>query len=379
MPEVSRYHPLLVALHWLLAILIIAALALGALVMARIPNSDPMKIEALRSHMFGGALILALMMLRLLVRTRTAHPRKAMTGSSLLDKVAWASHRLFYGLIIAMVASGVTMALQAGLFEIVYGGHGTLPPDLWVYPIRSVHYLISLVDGADRAPYRRRPLPHAHLEGRIAAPDDFRAPRYLRPSSNLLHRSTNNRKGAVMTYLVPAQAGAQFISLFVYALLAKWYVAPWLSTLKRADAIIALLWVHVFRYVALMIFSAQRDGFPISDDGLFDIVIGDVVGAAIALVAIFALRYRMRLGVALAWLLAAETIFDTVTNIRGGMREHLMGAASGTTWLVLAFYVPLIMVSVVLLLWQLSARHGEALDPEIEDKSHRPQAAVLRA
>jgi len=182
-----------------------------------------------------------------------------------------------------------------------------------------------------------------------------------------------------MTYLVPAQAGAQFISLFVYALLAKWYVAPWLSTLKRADAIIALLWVHVFRYVALMIFSAQRDGFPISDDGLFDIVIGDVVGAAIALVAIFALRYRMRLGVALAWLLAAETIFDTVTNIRGGMREHLMGAASGTTWLVLAFYVPLIMVSVVLLLWQLSARHGEALDPEIEDKSHRPQAAVLRA
>jgi len=143
MPEVSRYHPLLVALHWLLAILIIAALALGALVMARIPNSDPMKIEALRSHMFGGALILALMMLRLLVRTRTAHPRKAMTGSSLLDKVAWASHRLFYGLIIAMVASGVTMALQAGLFEIVYGGHGTLPPDLWVYPIRSVHYLIS--------------------------------------------------------------------------------------------------------------------------------------------------------------------------------------------------------------------------------------------
>jgi cytochrome b561 len=35
-------------------VLIIAALALGALVMLRIPNSDPMKIEALRSHMEGG-------------------------------------------------------------------------------------------------------------------------------------------------------------------------------------------------------------------------------------------------------------------------------------------------------------------------------------
>jgi hypothetical protein len=180
-----------------------------------------------------------------------------------------------------------------------------------------------------------------------------------------------------MTYLIPAQAGAQFISLFIYALLAKWYVAPWLGGLKRADAMIALLWVHVFRYVALMTFSAQRDGFRISDDGLFEIVIGDVAGAAIALLAIFALRYRARLGIALAWLLAAETIFDTVTNIRGGVREHLMGAAGGTTWLVLVFYVPLVIVSVVLLLWQLLARHGEALDPAIRNTPRRPQAAVL--
>lgn len=182
-----------------------------------------------------------------------------------------------------------------------------------------------------------------------------------------------------MTYLVPAQAGAQFISVFVYALIAKWYVAPWLSGLKRADAITALLWVHAFRYVALMAFSAQRDGFPISDDGLFEIVIGDVAGAAIALVAIFALRYRARLGIALAWLLAAETIFDTVTNIRGGVREHLMGAAGGTTWVVLVFYVPLIVVSVVLLVWQLSTRRGEALDPAAPDKLRRPQGAVLTA
>jgi hypothetical protein len=179
-----------------------------------------------------------------------------------------------------------------------------------------------------------------------------------------------------MTYLVPAQAGAQLISVFVYALLAKWYITPWLTGLKRANALIALLWVHVFRYIALMTFSARRDGFPISDDGLFEIVIGDVAGAALALAAIIALRYRARLGIALAWLLAVETIFDTVTNIRGGVREHLMGAASGTTWLVLVFYVPLVVVSVVLLLWQLTARRGELLDPAIRDQPRR-QAAIL--
>src|SRR5262249_36913572 len=48
---VSRYHPVLVVLHWFLALFIVAALALGALVLVKIPNTDPMKIEALRSHM----------------------------------------------------------------------------------------------------------------------------------------------------------------------------------------------------------------------------------------------------------------------------------------------------------------------------------------
>jgi hypothetical protein len=67
---------------------------------------------------------------------------------------------------------------------------------------------------------------------------------------------------------VPAQAGAQLISLFIYAMIARWYVAPWLKSRGRADALIALLWVHVFRYVALQAFSAQRDGFPISDVGV---------------------------------------------------------------------------------------------------------------
>ena len=41
MSQVSRYHPALVILHWLLAVLTIAALVLGALVMVKIPNSDP--------------------------------------------------------------------------------------------------------------------------------------------------------------------------------------------------------------------------------------------------------------------------------------------------------------------------------------------------
>ncbi|HEY6256239.1 MAG TPA: cytochrome b/b6 domain-containing protein [Xanthobacteraceae bacterium] len=145
MAQVLRYHPFLVALHWVLAFLIIAALALGALVMVKIPNSDPMKLEALRSHMAGGSVILALMLLRLFVRRRTEHPGAASTGNPALDRLAWASHRLFYPAVLGMAGSGLFLALQAGLPAIVFAGEGALPADFWIFPVRGVHYLLSRV------------------------------------------------------------------------------------------------------------------------------------------------------------------------------------------------------------------------------------------
>jgi cytochrome b561 len=132
-----------VVLHWGLALLITAALALGALGLAKIPNTSPMKLEALRSHMSGGIIILALMLARLAVRLRSAHPQPARAGHRLLDRLAWVSHRLFYVTVIAMASSGLVMALQAGLFGSVFAGHGQIPGDFWVFPIRSVHYALS--------------------------------------------------------------------------------------------------------------------------------------------------------------------------------------------------------------------------------------------
>jgi hypothetical protein len=120
-----------------------------------------------------------------------------------------------------------------------------------------------------------------------------------------------------MNHFIPAQAGAQIISLAIYIAIARWYVAPWLSQRERADALIPLLWVNVFRYVALQIFAAQREGFPISMGGAMEIVIGDVGGAIIAFTAVVLLRKRSFAGVVLSWLLVAETVTDTFLNIRG--------------------------------------------------------------
>lgn len=179
-----------------------------------------------------------------------------------------------------------------------------------------------------------------------------------------------------MSLLVPAQAGAQLLSLIVFGSIALWYVVPWLNSRPRADALIALLWVHVVRYVALQVFSAQHDGFPISDQGAMEIVVGDVAGALLAYFSIGLLRDRSRMAVPLVWLLALETIYDTYSNIRGGASEHLLGAASGVTWLILAFFVPMVIVSLALIVWQLIARFGEALDASVisDRRTRRPTA-----
>jgi cytochrome b561 len=142
----SRYHPALVALHWFLAAFIALALGLGMFVLKSIPNSSPQKVEALRAHMIGGGLILTLMIARLLIRLRSARPEPATTGNPLLDRVAKISHLAFYGLVAAMVATGLATALLAHLPSIVFGGSGEpLPASFTVFPTRVLHGAIAKV------------------------------------------------------------------------------------------------------------------------------------------------------------------------------------------------------------------------------------------
>ena len=54
----SRYHPALRSLHWLIAVLVIAALFFATFVMAPHANADPAKLFMLAKHMAAGVLVL---------------------------------------------------------------------------------------------------------------------------------------------------------------------------------------------------------------------------------------------------------------------------------------------------------------------------------
>jgi cytochrome b561 len=141
-----RYHPVLVTLHWLLAALIIGGLLMGANVLAATPNSDPFKLTSLTMHMSLGIAILALMIVRLILRLATQRPPHADIGNNLANKVAVLGHWAFYLLVIAMCASGLAIANIAGLPAIVFGGSDApLPPNFDDIPARAAHGYIAML------------------------------------------------------------------------------------------------------------------------------------------------------------------------------------------------------------------------------------------
>ena len=125
----KRYHPLLVSLHWLLAVLILFSLFAGSIILADMPNDNPDKIAILKVHIISGLVILVLMLLRLFVRIKTGKPEVIDTGDVFINKTGKYSHILIYVLVFLIVGSGLGTAILAGLSDIVFFGSGEALPE----------------------------------------------------------------------------------------------------------------------------------------------------------------------------------------------------------------------------------------------------------
>jgi cytochrome b561 len=143
---VTRYNPWLVGLHWLLAVMIIGVLPFGFLVLAPMPNTDPLKIQMLLLHMAGGLFIFGLMTVRFVVRMATARPPLQTIGNETADKIAPVTHYGFYVLVLLMAATGLSTAIVAGLGKSVLKKTGApLPADFDVFPTFQAHGLLAVI------------------------------------------------------------------------------------------------------------------------------------------------------------------------------------------------------------------------------------------
>ncbi len=139
----TRYHPVHVVLHWLVAILAIFLLALGLLVFPRTPNAD--EVQMLGMHKMLGIFLGLFMISRLITRFVFKRPAPADAGHPALNMVGKIVHFLLYVGIFAMMFSGDSLDEAYGLENILKGSGGAMPENLFIYPERILHGNLAYV------------------------------------------------------------------------------------------------------------------------------------------------------------------------------------------------------------------------------------------
>jgi hypothetical protein len=148
-------------------------------------------------------------------------------------------------------------------------------------------------------------------------------------------------------------------SFAIFGLATAWYAVPWLRDRQFDQAVVPLLWIHAFRYVALQLFSAQQFGFAASNSAVKEITYGDLVGAALAVASLIALRRRWSGARPLVWAFVLATVVDLGNALRVGLAESLFDTAHDVSLVILTFYVPLLWISTGLVIWLLLRPVGQ--------------------
>jgi len=134
----TRYHPVHVTMHWLVAVMVIGAFAIGMAFLDSTPNSAPEKVTYLQYHSTWGTLLAIFLVVRVITRFAFKRPASADAGHPALNVIAKVVHFLLYVGVFTMLLSGATMSRQAGLMNI-FAGQGSLPDDFWAFPPRGIH------------------------------------------------------------------------------------------------------------------------------------------------------------------------------------------------------------------------------------------------
>ncbi len=142
----------------------------------------------------------------------------------------------------------------------------------------------------------------------------------------------------------------QFVlSLLVFALLAKWLLAPWLAHQTRREALFWLTLPHAFRYIGLVFLVPGVVAQPLPSDFANPAAYGDLLTSILALLALVALRTSWKGALAVVWLFNVVGTVDLLNALRHLDIVPNLGAA----WYIPTFFVPLLLVTHVMIFVRL--------------------------
>ncbi len=121
--SVSRYHGLIIALHWVMALAFFVMLASGFVMAYSGKLENSFKFELYQWHKSGGVILLMAATIRLLVRLLSRVPDLPSEFTSLERLAAKVGHWTLYGLMLLMPVTGWLMVSSSvyGLPTFVFG------------------------------------------------------------------------------------------------------------------------------------------------------------------------------------------------------------------------------------------------------------------
>jgi hypothetical protein len=131
------------------------------------------------------------------------------------------------------------------------------------------------------------------------------------------------------------------LSLSVFALLAKWYIVPWLAERPAHEGLIALIFPHAFRHVGLVFLVPGLAAEALPASFATAAAFGDLASGLLALLALVALRSRWSLALPAVWLFNIVGTIDLLNALRHAEAVPYLAA----TWYIPTFFVPLLLVT----------------------------------
>lgn len=150
----------------------------------------------------------------------------------------------------------------------------------------------------------------------------------------------------------------QFVlSVAVFAIIARWYTAPWLAGMSFTTALTILILPHAFRHIGLSFLVPNLNSGAMPTYFADSAGYGDLAAALLAMAALAGLHWRWSLSVPLIWIFNLVGSADLLNALRQAEAIDHFGA----TWFIPTFLVPLLLVTHVMIfvvLLRRSQRHG---------------------
>lgn len=139
------------------------------------------------------------------------------------------------------------------------------------------------------------------------------------------------------------------LSTTVFAVAAKWYVAPWLAGMTNTHALTILIFPHAMRHIGLMFFVPGIVAKPLPDFFAYTAAYGDLISGLLALLAIIIIRKGWSIAIPLIWIF---NIIGTV-DLLNALRHAELVPDLGATWYIPTFFVPLLLVTHAMIFMRL--------------------------